>query len=255
MTVREIYDWINSLAPFETQASFDNAGLLVGHPDWEVTGVHFALDVTPGVLDEAEARGANLIVTHHPLMFAARKQMTECDYEGRLLCRMIRSRMALISAHTNLDAALGGINDVLAQQLGLTNITGEGYMRVGDLSAPMTAEALRQHVTDALDTTVRVMSTVPLQRAFHRVAVCSGAGSDEWEDALAQGADVFLTGEVKHHHALAMADAGLLCLECGHFATEQPGIFALADALQKHLDAVQYTGYVSKSRLGAYAMT
>lgn len=239
MTVREIYAFINSLAPFEAQASFDNAGLLVGDPAWQVTGIHVALDVTDAVLDEAEAAGANLIVTHHPMMFGGRKTMTEDDPEGRLLCRMIRSRMALIAAHTNLDQAVGGINDVLAARCGLTNVTGEGYFRIGDLPAGTTAAALPALLAQRLNTTVRVMGQLPGERILRRMALSSGAGSDSWEQAVQEGSDVFLSGEMKHHHALALAGYGVLALEAGHFATEEPGIFALADALQKHLNEVQ----------------
>ena len=114
MTVQQIYDWIDQRAPFETQASFDNAGLLTGSGSQTVHGILVALDVTDAVLEEAEALKADLIITHHPLMFGGRKRMTEDDYEGRLLCRMIRGHMAHIAAHTNLDQAVGGINDVLA---------------------------------------------------------------------------------------------------------------------------------------------
>lgn len=255
MTIREVYSLIDSLAPFETQASFDNAGLLIGHPTWEVTGIHVALDVTGAVLDEAERLGANLIVTHHPLMFSARRRLTEEDYESRLICRMIRSRMALIAAHTNLDAAQGGINDTLARRLCLTDVHGEGYLRTGLLPEGMDAGTLVRHIAQALNTTVRVMGQCPGGKTIRRLAVSSGAGSDSWEEARAMGAEAFVSGECKHHHALAMAEAGMLCLECGHFATEEPGIFALADALQMRLNALQYTGYVSKSRLGGYAMT
>lgn len=254
MTVREICEFINSLAPFEAKASFDNVGLLVGCPDWEVRGIHVAMDVTDAVLDEAEQLGANLIVTHHPMMLDGRKTMTEDDPEGWLLCRMIRSRTALIAAHTNLDQAPGGINDVLAQVCGLTNITGEGYVRAGDLPAGTTAGSIAAAMAQALHTDVRVMGQLPTDQPLRRMMVSSGAGSGSWEHALEYGADVFLSGEIKHHHALALTAHGVLCLEAGHFATEEPGIFALADALQTHLNAVQYKGFVSKSRVGCYAM-
>ena len=123
LTVQNVYDFINERAPFDLQESFDNAGILVGHPDQEVHGIHVAMDVTGRVIDEAEAHGANLIITHHPMMFSARRRLVETDSETRLLCRLIRSNISLIAAHTNLDRAPGGINDVLAQLCGLTEIT------------------------------------------------------------------------------------------------------------------------------------
>ena len=253
LTIQTICDLIDTLAPFETQEPYDNSGLLVGDAGWAVKGIHVALDVTDRVLDEAEAAGANLLLTHHPMMFSARKRMTEMDTEGRLLCRMIRGRMGLIAAHTNWDRAPGGISDALAAALGLTGVTGEGFLRVGELPEALTAEALTAWVSGRLRTPVRPMAQWPAARRAQRVAVCGGAGSELWEEARALGAEVFVTGEIRHHHALLAADAGMLCLEAGHFATEEPGIFALADALQKQLDAVQCKIPFTRSRAGGYA--
>ena len=250
MLVQDVFSFIDGLAPFETQDGFDNSGLLVGDPAWEVRGIHVAMDVTSSVLDEAIERGANLIVTHHPMMFSARKRLVETDSEAKLLCRMIRHEIALIAAHTNLDQAPGGINDVLAQTIGLTGIVGEAYLRAGELPAPMTAEVFACKAGEALGTVVRLMGDP--DRMIRRVAVTSGAGSDSVHDALALGVDAFLTGEAKHHHALEAAESGMLVFEAGHHATEEPGIFALADALQNHLNALQYKIHVSKSTARPY---
>ncbi len=254
MKISEVMALIDAIAPFETQADFDNSGLLTGHPAWEVSGIHTALDVTHPVLDEAEAAGANLLITHHPLMFSPRKSMTEADYEGSLLCRMIRARMGLIAVHTNLDAAAGGVNDALAAALGLQHVTGAGYWRVGDLETPACASAVAAFVSERLRTTVRVMGQPRPDRLFRRMGVSSGAGGDSWEDVLALGADIFITGEMKHHLALAAADSGLLVLEAGHFATEEPGIFALADALQSAANQVQWNLRITKSACRSYTV-
>ncbi|MBR6029010.1 MAG: Nif3-like dinuclear metal center hexameric protein [Clostridia bacterium] len=253
MRVSDMLALIDSIAPFETQESYDNSGLLTGHPDWTVKGMHFALDVTDRVIDEALESGANLIVTHHPLMFSPRKVMTECDREGVLLCRLIRERIALIAAHTNLDQAPGGINDALASRLGLREVSGEGFIRVGLLPEGMTAGDLPGYAQEKLGDTVRVIGQMDANRPLRMMALCSGAGGELWEEGQRLGAEVFLTGEIRHHHALALADAGLLGLECGHFATEEPGIFALADALQTRLDALQWKCSISRSRCGRYA--
>ena len=250
LTVQQVYDFINERAPFETQLAFDNSGLLVGHPDNEVTGIHFALDVTNHVIDEAIANGANLIVTHHPMMFSAIKRLVETGHEARLLCRLIRAGISLISAHTNLDQAPGGCNDVLAQTIGLTDIEGEGFVRVGALPHPMTAVELAAHIGEKLGDVVRVMGDPTA--VITRVGMCSGSGADEWPGAAAMGAQAFLTGEVKHHIALEAADAGIVMLEAGHHATEEPGIFALAKALQMSELGVQYNVRVSLSSAKAY---
>ena len=251
LTVQQVYDFINARAPYETQSEFDNSGLLVGDPAQEVHGVHFAMDLTQPVIDEAIAQGADLIVTHHPIMFSPIQRLVATDYEGRLILRLARHGISMIAAHTNLDQAPGGVNDSLARAIGLEDITGEGYIRMGKLPRPMDAQELAQHIGQALNTVVRVMGS---GENITRVAMCSGGGSDEWRAARGMGAQAFLSGEIKHHHALEAADSGLVCLEAGHHATEEPGIFALAHALQNELDRVQCNVHVSTSRLGAYAM-
>ncbi|MBQ2929306.1 MAG: Nif3-like dinuclear metal center hexameric protein [Clostridia bacterium] len=250
LTVQQVYDFINERAPFETQVAYDNSGLLVGHPNNEVTGIHFALDVTNKVIDEAISHGANLIVTHHPMMFSPIKRLVETDYQARLLCRLIREGISLISAHTNLDQAAGGVNDVLAQRIGLTDIQGEGFVRVGTLPSPMTAGELAASISAALGDVVRVMGDASAQ--VEMVGMCSGSGADEWPAAAAMGAQAFLTGEAKHHIALEAADRGVVLLEAGHHATEEPGIFALAKALQMSELSVQYNVRVSLSSAKAY---
>lgn len=220
-----------------------------------MSGVHVALDITHRVLDEAEAAGANLIVTHHPLMFSPRKTMTEDDYEGALLCRMIRSRIALIAAHTNLDAAPVGTNETLAALCELRNVTGEGeWWRVGDLPGGTTLDTLCALLEAKLHTTVRTYGQFAPDHPLHRLGISTGGGSDSWFDVACLGADAFLTGEIKHHHALAMVDAGIVGLEAGHFATEEPGIFALADTLQKWADEIQWKVRITRSACGGYAL-
>ena len=253
LTVQKVYDIINTIAPFDTQESWDNSGLLLGNPNMEVKGIHLALDVTANVIDEALANGANLIISHHPLIFSPMRRLVEgdMDYETRMVCRMIREGMALISAHTNWDAANGGMNDVLAKLLGLQNVTGEGVIRVGDLPKAIDGSTLTAQVQAALGDVVRPMGNTA--NSYTRVGLCTGGGSDFWAEAYKLGADVFVTGEVKHHHALAMADMGMLALECGHFATENPGMQALADALQIALHGVYYKIPIFVSQAAAYA--
>ena len=250
LTVQQVYDFINERAPFETQLPFDNSGILVGNPSQEVTGIHFALDVTGRVIDEAIENGANLIVTHHPMMFSPIKRLVETNHESRLLCRMIRAGISLIAAHTNLDQAVGGCNDVLAAAIGLKDVQGEGFVRVGTLPSPMTASDLAAQIGAALGDVVRVMGNPAA--VIEKVGMCSGSGSDEWQGAAALGAQAFLTGEVKHHIALEASDAGVVMLEAGHHATEAPGIFALANALQMSDLVVQCHVRVSVSRADAY---
>ena len=251
MNVRTVYDLLHAFAPFDTQQEWDNSGILVGSPAQEVTSILFALDVTQPVIDEAVALGAQLIVTHHPLMFSAIHSLTDETYEGRLIRRLVRENISLIAAHTNLDQAVGGTNDLLAALCGLVEVTGEGFFRSGFLPEPMTVRAFADMLEENLLTTVRIMA--PEDRMIRRVGLCSGGGSDEWQQAAEAGCDAFVSGEIKHHHALAMADAGIAALECGHFATEEPGLAALAEALQKSLSHVECNVRVFVSAVSAYS--
>ncbi len=250
LTVQNVYDFINECAPFETQMAFDNSGLLLGHPANEVRGIHAALDVTDAVIDEAIENGANLIITHHPMMFSPIKRLVETNYEAHLLCRLIRAQISLISAHTNFDMAQGGTNDTLAELIGLTDIEGEGLIRVGKLPCAMTAGKLAEHISGILGDVVRVMGNP--EAVISKAGLCTGSGSDEWPGAAALGAQAFLTGEVKHHIALEASANGVVLLEAGHHATEEPGIFALAKALQNHPDVVKYKVRVFTSTAKAY---
>ena len=251
MTVRDFYLLLDQIAPFDTQAEFDNAGLLVGSPAAEVSCVLLALDVTEAVVDEAVALGAQLIITHHPLMFSARRRLTDEDYEGRLICRLIREGLSLIAAHTNLDQAPCGINDTLAELCGLTEISGEGFFRSGLLPEAMTAAACAEELGRRLGTTIRLMGRE--DAVIRRIGLCSGGGGDEWTSAAEAGCDAFLTGEIRHHVALALADRGITVFECGHFATEEPGMEVLAVALQKALPALECNVRVYVSEVQAYA--
>jgi len=250
MTVREIYEIIHGLAPFDTQEEWDNSGLLVGSRSGEVTCVLFALDATLPVILEAEKCGAELIVTHHPLMLSARRRLTDEDYEGRVLQRLIRSGISLIAAHTSLDRAPGGMNDTLAQTIGLQNIEGEGFIRAGDLPFPMSAAAFAEQLRLKLGDAVRLMG--PEHAVVHRAGLCTGSGGGEWEEAARLGCDAFISGEIKHHLAIAMAGSGIAAFECGHFATELPGLLALAETLQTSLNPLQCKVRIIRSALGGY---
>ncbi len=251
MTVQNIYDLIHSVAPFDTQWEGDNSGLLIGSPSQEISSILFALDVTEPVIDEAVAVGAELIITHHPLMFSPIRSLTDVSCEGRLIRRLIRENISLIAAHTNLDQASGGINDTLAVLCGLTDITGEGFFRSGILPEEMTARSFADLLAKNLETTVRLMA--PEDRMIRRVGLCSGGGSDYWIQAAENKCDAFVSGEIRHHHALAMADAGIAAFECGHFATEEPGLSALAEALQNAVDHVKCNVRVYVSAVPAYS--
>ena len=237
-TVAQILKLVNQIAPFDLAEEWDNVGLLVGNPSARVDTVLCALDMSPGVLDEAKRRGANLVVTHHPILFRGRKNLAETDAEGRLLCELVRSGVAMIAAHTNFDNAVPGVNDALANALGLQRVEAlEGGMRVG-VPAQATLSAFADHAERTLGGPVRRYGDP--DRPIHRVAVLGGVGEDYAHFALSCGADAYLTGEMAYHKALDAVDNGLCVLEAGHAATEQPAISVLRRGLQIAANEVQY---------------
>jgi dinuclear metal center YbgI/SA1388 family protein len=234
MLVKDVLSIIDRIAPFDTAEDYDNVGLLAGSPAQKVTGIMLALDATRPVIAEMKTRRLNLLVTHHPIFFTPVRRVLNTDYEGLLLTDMIRAGISMIAAHTNLDKAAAGTNAALCALLRLKNITGEAYVWIGEPEAGcVPASSLQAFIANRLCAPVVLMGD-PDVRVF-KLAVCSGGGSDEWKTALERGADAFLTGEVKHHHALEAAEHGFPLLAAGHFATEDPGMDALAVSLQKEL--------------------
>ncbi len=237
-TVSDVEQLVGGIAPYELAEEWDNVGLLVGHAGAQVTRALVALDLSMGVVEEAKALGAQLIVTHHPIMFSARKRLTDADREGRLMLALAEAGIAHIAAHTNLDSAPGGVNDTLMAAMGARNVRGEGFVRVGDLPEGMTLGALAQRARTKLKAEVRVYGAA--DTVVHALGCCSGAGGGEVAPARAQGADCFITGEIRHHEALDAVDAGVCVLEAGHFETENPICEVLRTALQNAADEIQY---------------
>lgn len=245
VTVGEILRAIDAFAPFEAAEEWDNAGLLAGSPEQLVTGVLCALDLNFSVIDEAQRMGANLIVTHHPILFRGRKNLREDEAEGSLLCRLIRAGMALIAAHTNFDNARPGVNDALAQRLGLQNVEPlESGMRIGDTDAG-TLGAFCETASRALGGPIRRYGEP--ERKVRRAAILGGAGGDYAAIARAAGADVYLTGEIAHHKAWDAYLSGMCVLEAGHAATELPAIALLCRSLQKAADGVKWNVCIRES--------
>ncbi len=249
-TVKDIEASLEEIAPRELAEEWDNVGLLVGRGKNEVSRVLVALDVTREVIDEAKALGVQAIVTHHPMMFHARKQITDADREGRLLLDLAREDMALIAAHTNLDAAPGGVNDTLMRVMGCKDVRGEGCVRVGELVEGMTFGALCEQAQKALHTTVRTYGSP--DRPVKRLGCCSGAGGGELPLAKMWGADCFITGEIRHHEALEATDEGICVIEAGHYETENPICEVLRTALQNKLDALEYQVTVFCSKVNPF---
>jgi dinuclear metal center protein, YbgI/SA1388 family len=250
MLVKELVHMIDVVAPFSTAEEYDNVGLLVGDENAQITGIMLALDVTEAVLMEMRELGLNVLITHHPLMFSPINRLLETEHEGGLIAQILRQNAHLIVAHTNLDIAAGGTNDALVQLFGLQNPCGKGYLRVGKLALPMAADALQAFLKEKLNAPVMLMGDA--KKEIHTLGLCSGGASDEWAAAYAAGADAFLTGEVKHYHALEATARGMVLFQGGHFATENPGMAFLALALQNALDKVKCNVAVYRTKSESY---
>ena len=231
-TVRDIFTQMDQWAPFETQMDFDNAGFLVGRGEREVRKILVSLDITEPVADEAADWGADLIVAHHPVIFHPVKRLTDETPTGRTLLALAERGIAAICAHTNLDAVAGGVNDALAQKLGLVQIeqlhqdgvdaSGRPYGigRVGNtVGAPMYAPAFTAFVKEALG--ANGVRYVDARRPVRRVAVGGGACADMLRDALALGCDTFVTADVKYNGFLDAKALGVNLIDAGHYPTEQ----------------------------------
>ena len=220
---------LEQFAPLPLQESWDNAGLQLGLTEAEVSGALLCLDVNEEIIDEAIRKGCNLIVSHHPLLFRGLKQISGADYVQRCVIKAIKHDIVVVSMHTNMDNALNGVNWKIAERLGLTACrffaqkaidgieAGSGV--VGELVQAMDARdfielvKLRFHCECALCNEL-------LQRPIRKVAICGGAGDFMLPDAIREGADAFITGEMHYHQYFGCEQQIQICV-IGHYQSEQ----------------------------------
>lgn len=239
--VKDVFQALDRLAPFGTQLDFDNAGFLAGRSEREVRKILVALDITQAVAEEAGRWGADLIVSHHPVIFHPVKAVTDRDETGRVLLALIENRISAICAHTNLDAAQGGVNDRLAAALELASpvpFEGEHIGRMGQ--AHRRGLPVREYaafVKDRLN--AAGVRFVDGGRPVEQVAVGGGSCGSMLHEAVESGCDTFVTADVKYDVFLEAKALGLNLLDAGHYATEQVVCPALVDFLQKEFPAVQ----------------
>lgn len=253
-TVQAILDWLNEVAPFELQEDFDNAGLQLGDPAQVVHKVLVALDLTDAVIEEASRLDAQLIITHHPLLFVPPRDLNYAKHTPSLIRSLIKRNLALIATHTNIDQSDAYSASVaLAGKLGLHHIrkTG-GYLFLGEFAMPRRSEELRKELAALLDAPVRQYGDDGL--AIQTLAIAGGAYSEGYADAKQAGAQALLTGEVRHHHAVEAVASGMVLYDGGHFATEALMLEPLALGLQNALSTVQYPLQVYWSRSKPYRL-
>ena len=223
-TVSEIHTYLDTLLPRSLSCEWDNDGLMVcGNKNAEVTKILFTLDITMQAVEYAEKIGADLIVSHHPLIFKGIKHVTGEDITSKKVIRLLQSGISAMSFHTRLDAAEGGINDMLAETLELQNIekfqAEEGLdSRIGNLQSEMTFEDFCLYVKEKLGAPSLLASKG--SDTVSRVALLGGAGKDAIFSAMAAGADVYLTGEANYHGLLDAMECGFSVVTAGHDFTE-----------------------------------
>lgn len=228
---KDIYDYIDSIAPFDTQMEGDNAGFLVGDKDKEVTAILLTLDVTGESIKEAKEKGASLILSHHPVIFHPLRALES----GSVPYLLAKNDVAVISAHTNLDLAQGGVGDCLASVLMLQNVRKAGdcpaFIRVGELEKPLSREEFLDYVSQKLSCG-GIKYTIGAD-VVKTVAICGGSGGAEWKYAKMAGADAYVTANVKHNDLVDANMQNFFILDAGHFRTENVVIAPLAERLKK----------------------
>ena len=238
-----ILEILEEIAPSTAAEEWDNPGLQVGRLSQEIERILIALDPTLKALREAFKRKAQLLLTHHTLIFRPISSLNQNTYPGDVISEALEKGIAIVSAHTNLDVVQGGINDILADLFGLQNsevleirndlgINGAGLGRIGHLPTPIKLPQVIKRVKEVLGTE-RIRVFGHKNRKIARVAVVGGAGGEMVPTAAKKGADLLLTGDVRHHEALEAERLGLALIDAGHFHTEKAALGPFAESLRR----------------------
>ena len=241
MEIGEVIEVIEAFAPPSVQESWDNSGLIVGNRDGSISKVLLALDCTLETVLEAEDIGAELIITHHPLIFKGLKRIDGRTNIGRAIIRAIKSNIAIYSVHTNIDKVLNGVSGLMAKKLNVRNVeilsrdkgeTEIGLGVVGDLERPLDFDELCVMVEKQFSPEVLKISK-PLEGKISRVALCGGNGSSLIEEAMQSGAQVYISGDISYHNFFC--EDGFMVIDIGHYESEIGVLELLSDILSKKL--------------------
>ncbi len=238
MLVREIYEFINSIAPFSTAESWDNCGLLVGSYSKECKKIMLALDITQSVAKQAIENGVDLIITHHPVIFSPLKSI---NFDSAV-AKLVMAQIAVISSHTCFDTAQGGMNDILCEKLGLQGVRAvtadDGFsFRIGFLDTPLSTKDFAKRTADVLDS--KCVSYSLGEKIISSVAVCSGSGGSISDLVTALRVDAFVTGELKYNNIIDLSEAGISSIVAGHFETEQIFKAAIRERILERFNDVE----------------
>ena len=224
MKKQVLLDILNKIAPFELAEDWDNCGMQVDLGKTEIGKVYVAMELSRDVIDKAAECGADMIITHHPLLLPAwgYSCVSAADPVGGWIIELIQKGIEVCSIHTSYDAAPGGLNDILPGMLGLKNVQvlPGNIARTGTLPEPVKMEAFEKKVSQILGNPKGSKSLGDKDRIIRKVAVCTGEGDDYWRQAVAAGADVYITGDIGHHEAGYIKETGRCLISAGHAGTE-----------------------------------
>ena len=253
MKVKDIINVIEEFAPLSLQEKWDNSGLCIGSPEAEVTSVLLGLDCTPELVDEAAACGADMIVTHHPLIFSGLRKIAPDDPVGAAVIKAIAGGISVYAAHTTADKVMAGVSGAMAARLGLVNVSvldpdsdGRGLGVVGDFPEPMSATGAIEYVKEKFSLKTLRCSR-PLDGEISRVALCGGAGSSLIEKAMEAGARLYITGDLSYHRFFTPKD--FMLMDIGHYESEKDIVPILFSLLKKNFPnfAVRITENVNSN--------
>ena len=241
--IKEVLSALERFAPLPLQESWDNAGLQLGLTETEVSGALLCLDVNERIVDEAREKGCNLIVSHHPLLFRGLKAISDLTDVQRTVLKAIKSDIAVVSMHTNMDNARGGVNFRIAGKLGLEHVrffnpeaeSGSGV--VGELREPMAADDFIIAVKKTFSVECAMCNEL-LRRPIQRVAICGGAGDFLLDEAVKSQADAFITGEMHYHQYFGYEQQLQICV-IGHYQSEQYTAEIFEEIIQRECPGVR----------------
>ncbi len=249
MVCGEWIERLNRLAPERYACAWDNPGLIAGRKDKEIRKVLIALDAVDEAVDRAAEEGADLILTHHPLIFSPMKKINDQDFIGRRLLKLIGHDICCYAMHTNFDAAPGCMADIAAEALGILDgrpleIMGQtedgieyGIGKCGTLAAPVTLKELAGRVKREFTLPfVTVYGADHITGPVERAAVCPGSGKGMTQAAVEAGAQVLITGDMGHHDGIDAAAQGLAVIDAGHYGLEHVFVDVMADYCAEHID-------------------
>ena len=236
--VKDVTAAIEEFAPLSLQEKWDNSGLCIGSPDASVSSVLLGLDCTPELVDEAVSVGADMIVTHHPLIFSGLKKIAPEDPVGLAVMKAVSAGIAVYAAHTSADKVIAGVSGAMARRLGLVNIevldaedNGVGLGTVGDFPEPMDSCAAIEFVKERFNLQA-VRTSRPVGCPVSRVAMCGGAGGSLIGKAEQAGAQLYLCGDISYHHFFTRPD--FMIMDVGHYESEIEIVDILFALLKKN---------------------